>query len=307
MAYFTTATAPERRNPTEKNRVWEILPLSSKTHPANRRPSPQPRRKIRPTATKSASGIPYWPSRDPIGEDGGTNLYRFVDNGPIQDSDKLGLTINMLAPFYDTLANIYSRYGDLANTGDPLSGGMAFPTIEGSDRFEHLNQDKDGLCCAKVKSAAKLTINVRTTLPSNWGDVTNIDGTLVTYSRAGYKSTIKHEFRRRGVYERANRAFLVPAEKAGNQATKCGAICRRSFADAEVVLSKYLDDLRLEAMDDYRTYLKAEQFSIDGEVSGDDWVDLGFATMVRRVQPYITIHPINEPVPNWSTPCPSAK
>jgi len=94
MAYFTTATAPERRNPTEKNRVWEILPLSSKTHPANRRQSAQPRRKILPTATKSASGIPYWPSRDPIGENGGANLYGFLGNDGIGKMDVLGQSIS---------------------------------------------------------------------------------------------------------------------------------------------------------------------------------------------------------------------
>jgi len=92
MAYFSTAaSAPECRNPTGKNRVWEIFPLSSRTRPANRRPSPQPRRKILPTPTKSASGIPYWPSRDPIEEEGGHNLYSFVSNDPVEKFDLLGM------------------------------------------------------------------------------------------------------------------------------------------------------------------------------------------------------------------------
>jgi len=90
MAYFSTATAPERRNPTEKNRVWDFFGLSSKTHPANRRQPAQPRRKIRPTAMKTASGIPYWPSRDQIGEKGGENLYGFVRNNSTNQLDYLG-------------------------------------------------------------------------------------------------------------------------------------------------------------------------------------------------------------------------
>ena len=60
---------------------------------SNTVPSPhplQPRRKIRPTATKSVSGIPYWPSRDPIGEQGGVNLYGFAYNIPIGWFDDLG-------------------------------------------------------------------------------------------------------------------------------------------------------------------------------------------------------------------------
>ena len=59
--------------------------------PANRRQSLQPRRKNRPTATKTASGIPYWPSRDPIGEEGGVNLYGFLRNDDLDNYDYLGL------------------------------------------------------------------------------------------------------------------------------------------------------------------------------------------------------------------------
>jgi len=90
MAYFSTASAPECRNPSGKNRVWDFFQLSSETHPANRRPSPQPRRKLRPTATKSALGIPYWPSRDPIEEKGGVNLYGFGPNSPMNGYDDNG-------------------------------------------------------------------------------------------------------------------------------------------------------------------------------------------------------------------------
>ena len=93
MAYFSTSTAPERRNFTRKDRVWDFFPLSSETYPANRRQSAQPRLKIRPTATKAASGIPYWPSRDPIRERGGKNLYGFVGNDGVDRSDRLGLRV----------------------------------------------------------------------------------------------------------------------------------------------------------------------------------------------------------------------
>ena len=43
---------------------------------------------------KTASGIPYWPSRDPIEEDGGVNLYGFVGNDPIRQTDSLGLKLS---------------------------------------------------------------------------------------------------------------------------------------------------------------------------------------------------------------------
>jgi len=91
MAYFSTEPASECRNVTGKNRVWDFFRLSNETHPANRRQAAQPRRKIRPTATKSASGIPYWPSRDPIEEAGGLDLYGFVSNDPVSGVDPIGL------------------------------------------------------------------------------------------------------------------------------------------------------------------------------------------------------------------------
>ena len=65
--------------------------LSNETHPANRRQPAQPRRKIGPAPMKTASGIPYWPSRDPIGERGGMNLYGFVGNDGVDRNDLLGL------------------------------------------------------------------------------------------------------------------------------------------------------------------------------------------------------------------------
>ena len=57
----------------------------------------------RPTATKSASGVRYygfryynpstgrWLSRDPIEEEGGTNLYGMVGNDSVNSTDALGL------------------------------------------------------------------------------------------------------------------------------------------------------------------------------------------------------------------------
>ena len=44
---------------------------------------------------KTASGIPCWPSRDPIGENGGVNLYGFVKNRGIDHFDRLGLSSDL--------------------------------------------------------------------------------------------------------------------------------------------------------------------------------------------------------------------
>ena len=91
MGYTLSKTAPSKCDPTAKNRVWGFFEISNRTRPENRRKPLQPRRKNRPCAYKTASGIPYWPSRDPIGEDGGINLYGFVGNAGLNRVDILGL------------------------------------------------------------------------------------------------------------------------------------------------------------------------------------------------------------------------
>jgi hypothetical protein len=90
MIYPLSERAPGASNLTAKNRVWGFFENSNRTRPANRRNPQQLRRKNRPTTTKTASGIPYWPSRDPIAESGGMNLYGFVFNSPYNWIDRLG-------------------------------------------------------------------------------------------------------------------------------------------------------------------------------------------------------------------------
>ena len=93
MAYALTDRAPGASDLTAKNRVRGFFPNPNKTRPENRRQPQQPRRKNRPTATKTASGIPYWPSRDPIEEEGGVNLYGFAGNDGVNRFDRIGLDI----------------------------------------------------------------------------------------------------------------------------------------------------------------------------------------------------------------------
>jgi hypothetical protein len=93
MGYTLSKTAPSKGDPTAKNRVWDFFGEPSNPRPKNRRQPQQPRRKNRPCAYKTASGIPYWPSRDPIGERGGRNLYGFVGNNGVNRWDYLGLKL----------------------------------------------------------------------------------------------------------------------------------------------------------------------------------------------------------------------
>jgi hypothetical protein len=92
MGYFVPETAPAKSDLTAKNRVWgffgESVSVCLETRPAaleTHRENYADRRKV-------ASGIPFWPSRDPIEEEGGVNLYAFVGNDGVSDIDVVGLS-----------------------------------------------------------------------------------------------------------------------------------------------------------------------------------------------------------------------
>ena len=73
-----------------KNRVWGFSRNGRDLPLENRLRCPELRRKSRPTPTILTPGIPQWPSRDPIEEDGGVNLYGFVANDGVNSLDFLG-------------------------------------------------------------------------------------------------------------------------------------------------------------------------------------------------------------------------
>jgi len=105
MGFTATYPRPAKTHPTAKNRVWGFFAESKGSRPAKPLQAPQPRRKIDPTATKTASDVSVygyryydpvtgrWPSRDPIGERGGMNLYGFVGNSATGRIDRYGLAI----------------------------------------------------------------------------------------------------------------------------------------------------------------------------------------------------------------------
>ena len=93
MGFSLRSPAPEKCDPTAKNRVWGFFGESPETSRQNSPQSLQPRRANRPTTTKIASGRTHWPSRDPIEERGGINLYGMVGNDAMGNVDILGLLI----------------------------------------------------------------------------------------------------------------------------------------------------------------------------------------------------------------------
>lgn len=73
-----------------KNRVWGNFETPNKTRLENHR-QPLKTQLGKPTYTyKIVSGRTLWPSRDPIEEYGGLNLYGFADNDSVNQWDYLG-------------------------------------------------------------------------------------------------------------------------------------------------------------------------------------------------------------------------
>jgi hypothetical protein len=96
MGYFGPETAPAKSDLTAKNRVWgffgESVSVCLETRPAVRKPL----RKNHDDRRGIVSGIRFWPGRDPIGENGGINLYAFVRNDGVNGLDILGLQARMI-------------------------------------------------------------------------------------------------------------------------------------------------------------------------------------------------------------------
>ena len=115
------APGPSGKNPNKH--AYRIDPEALKTL-----------RVQRPTATKLVSGVFYygfryympetgrWASRDPIGEDGGINLYAFVGNQPTGSFDLLGLSADLSRHFVRVAFNGARN----VDPGESLGIGPAF-------------------------------------------------------------------------------------------------------------------------------------------------------------------------------------
>jgi len=96
--------APQPPAPDAKNRVWDFFSPPPEFYPVNRLPSQQPSRENGHCYDETASGVLFygyryydpetgrWPSRDPIEEVGGLNLYGFVGNNGVNAVDVQGLS-----------------------------------------------------------------------------------------------------------------------------------------------------------------------------------------------------------------------
>jgi RHS repeat-associated protein len=91
LGYYLSEPAPSDCDPTAKNRVWGFFAQSVSENLETRHAALETHQENYGGPRRTASGIPLWPSRDPIGERGGVNLYGFVGNDGVNWWDILGL------------------------------------------------------------------------------------------------------------------------------------------------------------------------------------------------------------------------
>jgi hypothetical protein len=143
---------PERAQKTASRKIFSY-PIKTQY-----KKSPNPLKtsqKTRRSATKTALGIPYWPSRDPIGESGGINLYAFVGNDGVNYWDKLGLHI------CDTKDHVGNKQFNLESVfiTSRNENGPPADTIDGlTDTFSGITKALAQAIPLPVKGVAAITV-----------------------------------------------------------------------------------------------------------------------------------------------------
>ena len=119
MVALNTAYAPSKTSTRSKNRVADFFCGVGQGVRNNRLASRIGTQGKSSYSYETASGLPVWPSRDPIGERGGLNLYGFINNAPIIYIDYLGQSLFFCPPSNvgktNTLVIMRSLLKDLRN------------------------------------------------------------------------------------------------------------------------------------------------------------------------------------------------
>jgi RHS repeat-associated protein len=201
-----------------------------------------------------------WPNRDPIEEDGGLNLYGFVDNSIPNAVDATGLTLynngQQILSDHDFSVQFPTAYSNnwygVTRTGNLV-------TFSGADNIREFENSSG---CDNCKYCAEIT-------SAKVADVTTyskVNGGLVgkKYTTNGLNDIIAHEDRRRGVVVAGYYAFL---DVYNQHAKQCGAVCDKQPGRAKKRLEKWLTNFRDKAVDKFDSYVSDENAGISDENS----------------------------------------
>ncbi|MDD2601197.1 MAG: RHS repeat-associated core domain-containing protein [Kiritimatiellae bacterium] len=129
-----------------------------------------------------------WINRDPIEEEGGINIFEFVNNNPINRVDRLGL----FPLTYDLEIELdYKRVPIRVGKGGGITYANTWARGPDITQIKDAEIVKTGKCCAKIKYAPKYKIIIH----AHWLSENEI-GRSATES--GYDAIIGHEQKRGG-------------------------------------------------------------------------------------------------------------
>ena len=193
-----------------------------------------------------------WPSRDPMEEEGGINLYGFVRNDGVNEWDYLGLEFN---------AN--QTEGSLAGSGLPNNWygrtSVPTPTPKGDNEVVIECAEQDGKKTYKVyiKKSKDFDVTVDSFVAN--------DQTGKAYTNSGLGAIRGHEQRRVDVYQKAYDTYLKVFES--DITSKCPKDgLNKLKADAyKARLESWLSDKQSSGKSKFSSWSKSQQTSITGE------------------------------------------
>lgn len=186
-----------------------------------------------------------WPSRDPIGENGGLNLYGFVGNDGVNRLDFLGFKLT-----FKPILHGVNLPGNLA--GETKATVAQY---SGNDKITE-NSNK---CCATVTQAKEFDLEVQTAFinqPAN-------------YTNTGWTAVKSHEDRRRSTYRLAYNTYWSNISK---EAKSLGTLCCKKPGEASQLQAKYIKHLRNVRDREAKSYLIKENSLITQETPITDGV-----------------------------------
>ncbi|MCB1131814.1 MAG: hypothetical protein KDN05_11835 [Verrucomicrobiae bacterium] len=199
-----------------------------------------------------------WPSRDPIGEAGGFNLYGFVGNSTTLSVDFLGLILTM-EDIKDSETPINNK-GWWGSTGGDKNPS---PVGEGNDASKGDDSDKDDCYCVQVSKTKHFDVSVKTSIYTG--------GNGIVYTDLGLDYVRSHEDKRKKVYQDGYNAYLAQfdgaivgsCKKCGLSSTKANKYVRQ--------LKGWLGAQQTKMRKAYNNYVVAEQ----GESGPRAWTGIG--------------------------------
>jgi RHS repeat-associated protein len=205
-----------------------------------------------------------WPSRDPIEENGGANLYAFVGNNGVNRSDKLGLEFKNNGLTGITLeARAKENWTNTQLGGTPKFYKDKPEKREGTENEVVKECENPGAEEETYKVYIKSSIEYNVTVHGKYVD----DQTGMLYTSLGLSAIMDHEERRLTAYSIGYEAYLKIFE--GEITKKCpkSGLTATAANNYKRKLEKWLEEKQKISNRKFQSWTKEQQEMITGENS----------------------------------------